>query len=1246
MPATLLHTTDTFLDRKNMGRKRRREDYVRAFKQAVAHALREDVDGVIHTGNLFWTKDPPERIVEECRKVLSRLAAVGIPFWLVYGERDQGLAVLHELRDDGLIRRLDTEWQPLGDIAICGIDSATSVETIGQIDSELTQRPKIVCSRDEFSVTRLTNAVESNVHAVLLGNQNGLVDRSESGCRILSPGSPERVLGKWMTENGSSEWNRPRRVNIYTITEDSISVKSPRLDTRDYEGFVLKTNKTTTIEDIQHRLDQMDLAGKATLLILRGTKGPTNPSRKAIQKQLSNRCDIARIYDRRDAPEQGTDAAETDADTSSQLDGAEDVGTGHGQGQEDSAVAASSGAAEEQPPTENGATSQDGVSSDTDSLPLDGVSELRPPVSGRSTPPASIEFTREDIAKLSAEDGETPDSAHLTAKFERLQTQVEAAFANMAWFDSFNWPGDPGSPYIGPSNPEESEYVWFGLSHETYCPLGKPSGGLQFEFGIDTDSARGFFDRSVICGLYFGPWASDPVVSNVADRLRAHRTELAAFLEDRPAYVLTTGNETWDSPAPDTIAARANDLADGFAVTVDLTLDDLCADVAVTEYVCRSIPELLPLYSKLAGADDSEMVHTLDPDVDTDSDPAWGKMTRPGGATLPPGSSVELTVEAIETHSSLLDAKNIRTTVETLTERGASWKEALWHVRQYAVDMERDEGLYAVKGLGPVAGHALVQAGISDLKDLRARSLSDLQAIDGLRDSQAETILENVRDGDLSSRAGESPVNSSSADGSNTTSSTATDEADDRDESTSPASTSDDSLRSADDLPVVTHEGQDLPANPLSEYYETIRCVRKVLATVMQLRGTDIDPEDLTDPRVQYYVILDACIGLGHPDLAFAGYGQQHQDRLPFGIKDYRHAYGDDDWVTNYHTITVEPYCEETQTWLVEHTWLEDPGRFMRPCAPDSNHPLPEMVGSLDDLRHALAVLNTFPAYPPLPIETGTTERTIPVETLYRNLFANVADEHLVDVGMLSGPGQATGDPITGPVADATPTSQSDAESFLFDHGKLTHLFQRVTPPTASPIRRPLPVFTLDWYRSGSGAFDELQDLAKHGHDEPIDTFRPRLQDIVHRRFLRDRWNYEYITAFPGHEAGELSPQLVELAQDAVIETSIIYAPLLERTETTKRQREKAREERKEVALEPDATLRARAALDGETVILFDDICTSGNSLLAGAHLLREAGAGRVIGLTLGFTPGGTETAVNEIKKPDAFASDIIAGVE
>jgi hypothetical protein len=393
-------------------------------------------------------------------------------------------------------------------------------------------------------------------------------------------------------------------------------------------------------------------------------------------------------------------------------------------------------------------------------------------------------------------------------------------------------------------------------------------------------------------------------------------------------------------------------------------------------------------------------------------------------------------------------------------------------------------------------------------------------------------------------------------------------------------------------------------------------------------------------------VLLDACLGYGRPDVWFTGYGPQHRDRTETTITTYRDEYGTGEWVTDYRAIDVEPHAEETRRWLDEVVGLTDVDAFVRPVSPDSGRPLPELVTTAEDLRGAIALLREFPAYPATPEGPDDRDRTVPVETLYRDLCSELDEEALVDLGSLSPPGQATGEPITGPVAAATPTSRAEAESKLLDYGRLTHLFRWIDPPSGSPIRQRLPVFALEWYRQTTESFGDLQDLAKFGRDDPVGRFLPRLRDLVHRRFLSDRWDYDFITVFPGHGAGSLSPQLVELAMESVVETSILYSPLLERTETTTRQREQPANAREAVAHNPGETLRVRQSLDGKTVILLDDICTTGSSLLAGAHLLRDAGARRVVGLTLGFTPGGPISDVQEIDTPDAYASELIAGIE
>lgn len=231
---------------------------------------------------------------------------------------------------------------------------------------------------------------------------------------------------------------------------------------------------------------------------------------------------------------------------------------------------------------------------------------------GRSTTGSGIstsigtrtEFTQAGLSKLSSDDEQSPDSKHIAAKFRQIKEAINDLLQSERWLDEFIWNGSPGSPYVGPPNATKSEYVWVGIAHELYESHGKPTKGLQFEFGLNTGTSRGFFNREVICGLYFGPWAEDSVVSEVHDNIHFHCIDLVAFLSDHPEYVLATQDETWHDVSSDDILTNIDDLTDGFALTVDLTLEDLYSYENIRELVTQSFADVLPLYVKLAGLEE------------------------------------------------------------------------------------------------------------------------------------------------------------------------------------------------------------------------------------------------------------------------------------------------------------------------------------------------------------------------------------------------------------------------------------------------------------------------------------------------------------------------------------------------------------------------------------------------------------------------------------------------------------------
>ncbi|MFC7116709.1 pentapeptide repeat-containing protein [Natronoarchaeum sp. GCM10025703] len=117
---SLVHTTNTYLDRKNMGRKERQNDFVSAFKQVVDYACAIEAEALIHSGNLFWSKDPDAWVVKECRRLLKKLKNNQVEFILVRGERDVTRTpdIIQELENKGLLSGPQTGWYQVSDIGI------------------------------------------------------------------------------------------------------------------------------------------------------------------------------------------------------------------------------------------------------------------------------------------------------------------------------------------------------------------------------------------------------------------------------------------------------------------------------------------------------------------------------------------------------------------------------------------------------------------------------------------------------------------------------------------------------------------------------------------------------------------------------------------------------------------------------------------------------------------------------------------------------------------------------------------------------------------------------------------------------------------------------------------------------------------------------------------------------------------------------------------------------------------------
>jgi hypothetical protein len=389
------------------------------------------------------------------------------------------------------------------------------------------------------------------------------------------------------------------------------------------------------------------------------------------------------------------------------------------------------------------------------------------------------------------------------------------------------------------------------------------------------------------------------------------------------------------------------------------------------------------------------------------------------------------------------------------------------------------------------------------------------------------------------------------------------------------------------------------------------------------------------------------------------GYGTLQKEVVPFPHREYREAFGNGDWVTDFQWIDTVPFREDTQERLEEHDIVNDASQYVRPVTPESGEPLPEAPMTESELQNALDLLSEFRIVPECPWEVTDLDldeqprtATYPMDRLYDAYREEVTGRKSSGSKAVEA-GSSSTLPAwleSTPAAESSPSNDEEVESFLMQHGKLTHLYREITPPEDVAVSESLSVFALNEYhpltQTESPPEDSfrLYSFAKQGERTYMNHFVERLRDLIYRRLLTAATTFDLITVYPGHEAGSISEVLADLARETVKETHIIYADLLERTRTMPRQKTLSRDERWQAAENPSDHLTAVNRLDGRSVILLDDVCTSGASLSAGAHVLRAAGADRVLGVTLGSTHGSQEDSIIELSNRARTVSDLEGG--
>ncbi|MFB6089726.1 MAG: DNA double-strand break repair protein Mre11 [Halobellus sp.] len=323
----VIHTGDTHLGYQQYHSPERRRDFLAAFEQVIDDAVADDVDAVIHAGDLFHDRRPELRDLLGTIRILRRLRDADVPFLAVVGnhEATRGGQWLDLFESLDLAERLDADPRTVGDTAFYGLDH---VPESRRADLDYDFEPHDAAHAALVSHGLFTPFAHANwdtetvleratvdFDAVLLGDNH-------------APGT-EIVDGAWVTYCGSTERTsaaeeEPRGYNLVTFGESdaagsgsedgasdgndasaAVDIRRRTLDTRPFVFVTVELSAGEGSERVHEQLRQRDVADAVVVVEVTGEGDPVTPA--SIEESLTERgALVARVTDRREMETEGS----------------------------------------------------------------------------------------------------------------------------------------------------------------------------------------------------------------------------------------------------------------------------------------------------------------------------------------------------------------------------------------------------------------------------------------------------------------------------------------------------------------------------------------------------------------------------------------------------------------------------------------------------------------------------------------------------------------------------------------------------------------------------------------------------------------------------------------------------------------------------------------------------------------------------------------------------------------------------
>ncbi|MFP4530641.1 MAG: DNA double-strand break repair protein Mre11 [Halodesulfurarchaeum sp.] len=297
----VIHTGDTHIGYRQYHRPERRADFLTAFEQVVADAVEQDVDAVVHAGDLFNDRRPGLADLQGTISILEALRAAEIPFLAIVGNHEdardgQWLDLFEQL---GLATHLDRTGTVVGNTTFYGLDfvpRAKRTDLTYDFEPPSTEHAALVAHglfspfpHGDWDLEEVLARASVDLDAVLLGDDHTPAQRQIDGAWATYCGSTERT---------SASQREPRGYNLVRFDEE-VSITRRTIDTREFVFIDVDLAPSEGDSLVREQIRAADVEDSVVIVTIEGD-GDSIPPADIEAVGAEEGALVTRVNDRRE----------------------------------------------------------------------------------------------------------------------------------------------------------------------------------------------------------------------------------------------------------------------------------------------------------------------------------------------------------------------------------------------------------------------------------------------------------------------------------------------------------------------------------------------------------------------------------------------------------------------------------------------------------------------------------------------------------------------------------------------------------------------------------------------------------------------------------------------------------------------------------------------------------------------------------------------------------------------------------